>query len=515
MSGLTGIQKRLTNVAVVRLKKGGKRFEIACYCNKVISWRNGVEKDMTEVMQSEFVFTNVSKGEFAKAKDMKIAFGTDDQSEVIKIILKRGELQVSEKERAQQQSTTFRDIATIVSQKSVNPRSSRPYTVTTIMEAMKEDLHFAIVPGRSAKQQALDVIKKLQATMPIARARMHIRVVVPSTSGIVNSIVRDLELMGCEYKAAEGPGPSLQVLDESDKTKKLDFLIEPETYRRVSEAIDIANETNAMYIPGQGVQVVELAVHEQSNVCIDVEAARREREAKVREQKRLEGEAPASLWESETGVTRGYGHDTADNEDDDVEEDGGSVEKKDGAADKDGSLKGGNEKAKPKGKASQGLRGQRKSKAAKRREKEEALERKQRKEERRRRVEERQATRERKVGEVTEATDTGGGESLASSSEAAVGSAGGSSAGGGANAAVSPAGGGVGHGGDDGDSGSGGIASKKYSCNTCGGNFGSSSGYRLHFRSDWHRYNLRLKMQGIQPISEAEFIAVDAEGFDF
>ena len=28
-------QKRLTNIAVVRVTKGGKRFEIACYCNKV------------------------------------------------------------------------------------------------------------------------------------------------------------------------------------------------------------------------------------------------------------------------------------------------------------------------------------------------------------------------------------------------------------------------------------------------------------------------------------------------
>ena len=35
-------QKRLTNIAVVRYKKKGKRFEIACYKNKVVNWRNGV-----------------------------------------------------------------------------------------------------------------------------------------------------------------------------------------------------------------------------------------------------------------------------------------------------------------------------------------------------------------------------------------------------------------------------------------------------------------------------------------
>lgn len=35
-------QVRLTNVAMVRMHKGGKRFEIAAYRNKVLSWRQRV-----------------------------------------------------------------------------------------------------------------------------------------------------------------------------------------------------------------------------------------------------------------------------------------------------------------------------------------------------------------------------------------------------------------------------------------------------------------------------------------
>ena len=35
-------QIRLTNVAMVWFKKGGKRFEIVCYKNKVLSWRTKV-----------------------------------------------------------------------------------------------------------------------------------------------------------------------------------------------------------------------------------------------------------------------------------------------------------------------------------------------------------------------------------------------------------------------------------------------------------------------------------------
>lgn len=75
-------QVRLTNVAIVRMKKAGKRFEIACYKNKVISWRNKVEKDLDEVLQTPTVFANVSKGQTAKKEDLVSAFGTDNQKEI-------------------------------------------------------------------------------------------------------------------------------------------------------------------------------------------------------------------------------------------------------------------------------------------------------------------------------------------------------------------------------------------------------------------------------------------------
>lgn len=35
-------QVKLTNVSLVRYKKHGKRFEIACYKNKVLDYRNKV-----------------------------------------------------------------------------------------------------------------------------------------------------------------------------------------------------------------------------------------------------------------------------------------------------------------------------------------------------------------------------------------------------------------------------------------------------------------------------------------
>ncbi len=100
MSGFTPVnQVRLTNVAYVRLQKRGKRFEIACYRNKILSWRNKIETNLREVLQVESVFTNVSKGMLASSNDLLECFGTSDQLTVCREILDKGEMQVSEQER--------------------------------------------------------------------------------------------------------------------------------------------------------------------------------------------------------------------------------------------------------------------------------------------------------------------------------------------------------------------------------------------------------------------------------
>ncbi|CAB3360367.1 ribosome maturation protein SBDS [Cloeon dipterum] len=172
-------QIRLTNVAVVRMKKGGKRFEIACYKNKVLSWRSKVEKDIDEVLQTHTVFENVSKGKAAKKEDLIKAFNKEDQTEICKEILAHGELQVSDKERHAQLESTYKDIANTVAEMCVNPETKRPYPVTMIEKAMK-DVHFSVKPNRNTKQQALEVIPTLKESLPLERAQMRIKLTLPS-----------------------------------------------------------------------------------------------------------------------------------------------------------------------------------------------------------------------------------------------------------------------------------------------------------------------------------------------
>lgn len=217
-------QIRLTNVVVVRMKKGGKRFEVACYRNKAMSWRNNIEKDIDEVLQTHTVFTNVSKGLVAKREDLVKSFGTDNQTEICKEILAKGELQVSDKERHSQLDSLFKDIATTVADRCVNPETKRPYPVSIIEKAMK-DIHYSVKTNKNSKQQALEVIRQLKETIPIERAQMRVRLVIAGKEA--NKIKEKIVKLSSKMESEHWNGGQLSMV----------CLIDPGHYREIDEIV--------------------------------------------------------------------------------------------------------------------------------------------------------------------------------------------------------------------------------------------------------------------------------------
>ncbi|TGZ84422.1 Shwachman-Bodian-diamond syndrome protein [Ascodesmis nigricans] len=178
-------QIKLTNVAVVRLRKGKKRFELACYKNKVLEYRAGTETDLDEVLQISQVFTNVSKGSLASKSDLTGSFGASTPlNDIILEILTKGELQVGEKERSANLSQLHNEVISIIASKCVDPNTGRVYPTTMIDKALTEarakELWSGVKDGKSAKALALEGIRALVKAqiVPIARARMRVRVVI-------------------------------------------------------------------------------------------------------------------------------------------------------------------------------------------------------------------------------------------------------------------------------------------------------------------------------------------------
>ncbi|EMR09304.1 SBDS family rRNA metabolism protein [Pneumocystis murina B123] len=220
---------KLTNVSIVRLKKEGKRFEIACYKNKVVEWRNGVEKDIDEVLQINSVFTNVSKGQIACMEDLKRIFKTEDINEILYEILKKGEMQVGEKERLYQIENVYKDIVRTIVDKCVDPTTKKAYTTYMIEKALK-NIGFSVNLNKNVKSQALDAIKQLKKrnVIPIERARMRIRIVVPLKKN--NGLKEELKQL-------------MTVVTEEERSDELHAIayIDPGDYRRI---IDIVRQGN-------------------------------------------------------------------------------------------------------------------------------------------------------------------------------------------------------------------------------------------------------------------------------
>ena len=103
----------------------------------------------------------MSKGEFAKNGDLQKAFATTNQNVICKEILKNGEIQISHKERQTQFESMFKQVATRIAKMAVNPNTKRPYTVSMIEKCLKE-IHYAVKPNQTAKQQAVEAIKLLK-----------------------------------------------------------------------------------------------------------------------------------------------------------------------------------------------------------------------------------------------------------------------------------------------------------------------------------------------------------------
>lgn len=110
---------------------------------------------------------------------MQAAFGTTDVPAICERILRTGALQVSDREREYTSGRLFSSIASIVADKCVDAETHRPIPVGVIERSMKDLLGYSVVPGRSAKAQALEVIKGLAAHMPIERAQMRLDVEAP------------------------------------------------------------------------------------------------------------------------------------------------------------------------------------------------------------------------------------------------------------------------------------------------------------------------------------------------
>jgi len=165
-------------LAIARLTKGGKRFEVVVDVDKAWRLREGEKVDIREVVESPHVYYDARKGLKASPEDLRALFGTDDVIRVAEIIIRQGELQLTAEQRRELIEMKKRQIIEFLSRNAVDPRTNAPIPPKRIEIAL-EEVGFPIDPFRPVEVQVQEAIKALSKVLPLKIAKSLVAVRIP------------------------------------------------------------------------------------------------------------------------------------------------------------------------------------------------------------------------------------------------------------------------------------------------------------------------------------------------
>jgi len=148
---------------LARIKKAGKNFEIIVDLDDALKFK----KDEISSIEAEGdrVFTDSKKGQVASRSDLKEGFGTDDINEVIKNIIKNGEVQLTQEHRDEAKERKFKQVVDFLVTNAIDPQSGNPHTAERIKSAL-EQAHVNI-KDTAVDKQINEIIEQISKVIPI------------------------------------------------------------------------------------------------------------------------------------------------------------------------------------------------------------------------------------------------------------------------------------------------------------------------------------------------------------
>ena len=164
---------------IARLKTHGETFEVLVDPYLARDFKEGKDVPIEEILATPYVFKDAHKGDKASEHEMEKIFGTSDPYEVAKIILRKGEVQLTAEQRRQMLEDKRRYIATIIHRHAVDPRTGYPHPVDRILRAMEEaGVHVDLF--KDAEAQVPGVLKAIRPLLPI---KMEVKVIAVKVPG--------------------------------------------------------------------------------------------------------------------------------------------------------------------------------------------------------------------------------------------------------------------------------------------------------------------------------------------
>ena len=160
---------------IARIEKAGERFEVLVKPDAVQKIRDGKDVDVLSSLAIDEIFRDAHKGSKASSEKMKEFFETDDPLAVAKILIKKGEIQLTTEQRREMQEQKRRQIVQYISANAINPQTGAPHPPQRIEIAM-EEAKVHVDPFKPIEEQVKEVLDALRPLLPIRFEKTRIAV---------------------------------------------------------------------------------------------------------------------------------------------------------------------------------------------------------------------------------------------------------------------------------------------------------------------------------------------------
>jgi ribosome maturation protein SDO1 len=165
------------DINLATFKTGGEVFQVVVDPDLAIDLKHGKEIDIREVLKSEAVFSDAQKGMRASEIHMKQLFGTSEPIEVAKLIIEKGDIQLSAEYRKQLRELKRNRILDIIHTNSINPQTKTPHPRERL-EAAIDEAKVHIDEFKKAEDQVEGVVEALRKLLPIRFEQLMFEVLV-------------------------------------------------------------------------------------------------------------------------------------------------------------------------------------------------------------------------------------------------------------------------------------------------------------------------------------------------
>jgi len=169
----------LDDAVIARLKTHGLDFEIYVDPDLALSYKEGEQVDLKDVLAVEDIFKDAKAGDRASEESMSKVFHTTDVKQVADAILTKGELHLTTEQKKKMLENRRKQVISLIARNAINPQTKTPHPPARIESAMEEaKVHVTL--DRKASEQVEKIVKAIQPIIPIKFEKVQVAIKIPA-----------------------------------------------------------------------------------------------------------------------------------------------------------------------------------------------------------------------------------------------------------------------------------------------------------------------------------------------